>query len=65
MEMHPCKDDVGAIIGVYIVVALCEIGLLLVSEFESFFCHHDFASKCSIRYCTNTGFILFISNNHN
>lgn len=37
MEMHPCKDDVGAIIGVYIVVALCEIGLLLVSEFESFF----------------------------
>lgn len=37
MEMHPCKDDVGSIVGVYIVVALCEIGLLLVSEFESFF----------------------------
>ena len=37
MQIKPCKDDVGSIIGVYIVVALCEIGLLFVSEFESFF----------------------------
>ena len=37
MQIKPCKDDVGSIIGFYIVVALCEIGLLFVSEFESFF----------------------------
>ena len=37
MQIKPCKDDVGSIIGVYIVIALCEIGLLFVCEFELFF----------------------------
>ena len=37
MQIKPCKDDVDSIIGIYIVVVLCEIGLLFASEFESFF----------------------------
>ena len=37
MQIKPCKDDVASIIGVCIVIALCEIVVLFVSEFESFF----------------------------
>ena len=37
MQIKPCRDDVGSIIGTYIVIVLCEIGLLFVCEFELFF----------------------------
>ena len=37
MELRPCKDDIFSLLGVYIVVALCEIFLLFVCEFDLFF----------------------------
>ena len=37
MELRPCKDDILSLLGVYIVVALCEVFLLFVSEFNIFF----------------------------
>ena len=37
MELRPCKDDILSLLGVYIVVALCEILLLFVCEFDLFF----------------------------
>ena len=37
MELRPCKDDILSLLGVYIVVALCEVFLLIVSEFNIFF----------------------------
>ena len=37
MELRPCKDDILSLLGVYIVVALCEVFLLFVSELNIFF----------------------------
>ena len=36
MELRPCKDDIRSLLGVYIVVALCEAIFLFVSEFNIF-----------------------------
>ena len=36
MEIRACKDDILSLLGLYIVVALCEVFLLFVSEFNIF-----------------------------
>ena len=36
MEIGPCKDDMASILGVCIVIVLCEGGLLFASKFDSF-----------------------------
>ena len=37
MEIKPCKDDIGSLIGAYVVVTLCEVFWLFLSEFNTFF----------------------------